>query len=404
MEISRNNKVSVILPVYNEEEYLSQCLDSICSQTLKEMEIICVDDGSTDHSLEILKEYQGLDERIRIVTETNAGPALARNNGMRRARGEYVAFLDADDFLEPTFLEKLYDLAKRNDLDIAVSRYDIYNTQKAKFEPATPADNSEIFTPGAVTSKNEHPDCILSSTVSSAWNKLFRRSFLEEKNLVFLPEVKIYEDVYFVVTALSLAERVGKVFEVLMHHRIHSEQVRAKMFRKYYSQVPFIYCKIREFLTQHGMYAPLSVSYLNLSSSRCYKLYNLLSHDSKEIFWNLLNSECFEGLGWGEDSLADITDGEVREFVANICYYDYEQYKKRCLKGKKLEIAEPCVDEENAESRAEKRKCLAFFKKIFSKKRREALTALAQNARVPFFVSIKRKTRKYRTKNIKFFC
>ena len=327
-------KVSVIVPIYNAYDYLRPALDSILCQTLAEIEVICVDDGSTDHSLEILKEYQERDGRVRIVTETNAGPALARNNGIRRARGEYVAFLDADDFLEPTFVEKLYEIAKRDELDIAISKYDIYNTRKARFEPAPSADASDIFAPGVVTSKNEHPDCILSSTVGSAWNKLFRRTFLEEKQLLFLTDAKIYEDVYFVVTAMSFAERVGKVFEVLMHHRIHSEQARAKMFKKYYSQIPLVYVSIREFLTSRGMYAPLSVSYVNLSASRCYKIFNLLSHDSKEEFWNSLFSEYSKKLGWDDSSLEDIFDGEVREFARNVVNYDYAQYVKRCEKGK----------------------------------------------------------------------
>lgn len=361
-------KVSVVVPIYNACNYLSPALDSILEQTLAELEVICVDDGSTDPSLEILKEYQMRDDRIRIVTETNAGPALARNNGMRRARGEYVAFLDADDFFEPTFLEKLYGLAKRDDLDIAVSRYDIYNTAKAKFEPASSADSSHIFTQGAVTSKNEHPDSILSSTVSSPWNKLFRRSFLEEKNLSFLIDVKMYEDVYFVVTAMSLAERVGKVFEVLMHHRIHSEQARVKMFKKYYSQVPLVYAKIKEFLMQHGMYAPLSVSYLNLSASRCYKIFNLLPHDAKEMFWNQLFSESISNLGWGGDVLSDITDREVREFVANVRSCDYELYKKRCRKGKSIDFSERGNSKGEAKTKSEIRKIRSFFKNVFSKK------------------------------------
>ena len=358
-------KVTVVVPIYNAYDYLRPALDSIISQTLSEFEIICVDDGSTDHSLEILKEYQTRDDRIRIVTETNAGPALARNNGMKRARGEYVAFLDADDFFEPTFLEKLYALAKKDDLDVAISRYDVYNTRKAKFEPASHADSSDIFTPGAVTSKNEHPDLILSSTVSSPWNKLFRRSFLEEKKLVFLTDVKMYEDVYFVVTAMSLAQRVGKVFEVLMHHRIHTEQVREKMFKKYYSQVPFVYSKIREFLMHHGMYAPLSASYINLSASRCYKIFNLLPNDAKEIFWNQLFSEDAKNLGWDEDALSEISDVCVREFVSSVTAYDYALYKKRCQKGRSVDFSK---NGEKTEIKAKECSLCSFFKSIFSKK------------------------------------
>ena len=128
-------KISVIVPIYNACKHLRPALDSILTQTFKEIEIICVDDGSTDTSLDMLKIYQKMDNRIRIITETNAGPGHARNNGLKRARGKYVAFLDADDFFEPEMLEKLYNLAEENDLDIAITRYDIYDNKKGKFTP-----------------------------------------------------------------------------------------------------------------------------------------------------------------------------------------------------------------------------------------------------------------------------
>ena len=122
-EQSGEIKLSVIIPVYN------ACVD-----------ILCIDDGSTDCSLKIVREYQQRDHRIRIVTETNAGPALARNNGLKRARGEYVAFLDADDFFEPTLLERLYERAKLDDLDIVIAKYDIYNCKTGNF-----VENTESF-------------------------------------------------------------------------------------------------------------------------------------------------------------------------------------------------------------------------------------------------------------------
>lgn len=92
-------KVSVIIPVYNVEPYLKQCMDSVVGQTLKDIEIICVDDGSTDGSLDILKEYATEDSRIQIIEQKNAGAGAARNNGMRHATGKYLSFLDSDDFL-----------------------------------------------------------------------------------------------------------------------------------------------------------------------------------------------------------------------------------------------------------------------------------------------------------------
>ena len=151
-------KVSVIMPIYNADKYLASAIDSVLAQTLTEFELICIDDGSTDDSLKILKEYRERDERIRIVTENNAGPGLARNNGIRRSRGEYIAFVDADDFLAPSFLELLYVYAKENELDIAISSYDTYNDKSKKYEVATKADHSEIYKDGKITSKNENPD------------------------------------------------------------------------------------------------------------------------------------------------------------------------------------------------------------------------------------------------------
>lgn len=103
-------KVSVIIPVYNAEQYLAQCLDGVVNQTLGELEIILVNDGSTDGSQRLMRKYQKRDARIQIVDQENQGPAMARNAGLRLAKGEYLAFLDADDFFAPEMLETLLSL------------------------------------------------------------------------------------------------------------------------------------------------------------------------------------------------------------------------------------------------------------------------------------------------------
>ncbi len=360
-------KVSVIIPIYNAYDYLRPAMDSVIYQTLRDIEIICVDDGSTDQSLEIIKEYQKNDERIRIVTETNAGPGIARNNGIGRARGEYIAFLDADDFFEPTYLEALYERAKRDSLDIAISRYDIYNSRRAVFSKADEGDHIHIFADGVVSSKNEHPDYILASTAASAWNKIFKRSFVVEKQLSFLTDVKIYEDLYFTVTALSLAERIGMVPDVLTHHRIHSEQARTKRLRKNYAQLVSVFLRIKEFLMKRGMYAPLFHSYLNLAASRCYKLYNILSKDEKESLWNLLHSGKLEELGLAGRGPEDFEQDDVYAFVANAQMYTHEQYKKRLDRG----IEKPSKIENSMKSFKFKKKVKGIFSVFFSKNNKE---------------------------------
>lgn len=335
---TENIKVTVVMPVYNAFDYLRPALDSIICQTFTELELICVDDGSTDRSLHILKEYQEKDSRVRIVTETNAGPSIARNKGLDRARGEFVIFLDADDFVEPTLIEKLYNKAVEDNLDIAIAKYDIYNDRKARFEGVIKCDHGEIFDGGETVSKASHPDEILQCTTTYVWNKLFRTSFLRDKDLSFDKELRVFEDAYFVVTALSLATAVGKVHEVLVHHRVYSGQARKKLFKKYYRQVPEIYTRIRAFLTSHGMYKPLQQSFLNLSASRFYKIYNLLGNDAKEEFYNLYHNGYAEKLGWDLADADDFESKEVLDFVASVIMYSYKQYEKRNKKGQSVRI------------------------------------------------------------------
>lgn len=358
-------KVSVIMPIYNAYDYLSPALDSVLYQTLRDIEIICVDDGSTDHSLDIIKKYQKEDDRIRIVTENNAGPSVARNNGIRRARGEYLAFLDADDFFEPTLLETMYNAAVRWQLDVTVSDYDLYQNKLARFTRSIPSERADALIPGEVTSRSDIPEAIFQCTDGYVWNKLFRRGFLEEKGLLFPTEARIFEDSYFVATALAQAERIGRTEGIHLHHRVYSEQGRSRLFRKYYHQVPGIYADLRDFLMHNGMYLPLEKSYLNLVASRCFKLYNLLWIDAKIAYWNLLHEKYADALGWTESTPALITDREVSEFVANTEMFTYAQYLKREARGIKIKLADFARSRRGALKR---KKFRDFFTNIFRKK------------------------------------
>ena len=366
-EISKNPdiKVSVIMPIYNAGEYLSRAIGDVLSQTLTELEIICVDDGSTDNSLDIIKSFRQKDQRVSIVTESNAGASVARNKGLEHASGEYIIFLDADDFFEKDLLQKLYDTAKRDDLDIAVTKFDIYNDAQDKFSLPTEEPHGSIYTPGGVTSKNEFPEYILSSTTGYVWNKLFKADFIRDKELMFDPELYVFEDVYFVCGAMSLAERVGRIDDILVHHRVYSEQSRARLFRKYYSQVPVLYKKIREFLMHHGMYVPLKKGFLNLSAGRCYKIYNLLWADGKEKLWNLLHDQYVAELEWLKFDKSDFESIEVCEFVANVSLYTYAEHLSREEKGKNIDVEALEQDEISKKVKVNEKK--SHRKEIFSK-------------------------------------
>ena len=335
----REVKISVIMPIYNAGEYLARAVSDVLNQTLTDIELICVNDGSTDDSYDILEEVQQEDNRISLISEDNFGPSVARNRGLREATGKYVMFLDADDMFEPTLLEALYEIAERDNLDVAVTGFDIFNDSQNRLFPATEEPNAAIFAGGGVTSKNEHPDYILSSTTGYVWNKLYRASFIRDKKLAFDPDLYVFEDVHFVCCAMATAERVGMAEGIHVHHRIYSEQSRATLFRKYYGQVPVVYEKVKEFLMQRGMYVPLKRGFLNLSAGRCYKIYNLLWNDGKERLWNMLHSHYATELDWLTIEKTDYEIAEVCQFVANVALYTHEEYLDRTEKGMNINVA-----------------------------------------------------------------
>jgi len=217
-------KVSVIIPVYNAEEYLRQCLDSVVNQTLSEIEVICINDGSTDSSLEILKKYAKTDDRIIIINQQNHGAGGARNSGLDVARGEYLYFLDSDDWLELEAMEILYNHAKSGNLDILNFdrfRYDAVMNKKYAY---TMYDKSQV--PDVYSAENV-PD-IYKTTTPVPWNKLYKHSFIKEKKIRF-QNLKTCNDVYFVYSALALAGRVAIMNKHLITWRMnHAESTTAK--------------------------------------------------------------------------------------------------------------------------------------------------------------------------------
>lgn len=370
---SKKIKISVIMPIYNAGEYLSRAIGDVLNQTIADFELICVDDGSTDNSSSIIKKFAASDKRIKMLSQANSGATVARNRGLEIAGGEYIIFLDADDFYESTLLEELYNLAETDSLDIAVTKYDIYNESKNSF--STPADepHSSIFVGGCTTSKNEHPEYILSSTTGYVWNKLFRASFIQDKKLVFDPELYVFEDVHFVCSAMALAERVARVDKVLIHHRVYSDQSRARLFRKYYGQVPIVYKKLKELLMQRGMYVPLKKGFLNLSAGRCYKIFNLLWTDGKENLWNMLHNEYVNELGWLNHEKSDFESTDVCEFVANVALYTYAEYLEREEKGKNIDVDR--LDKETINKKVDQNQRIsrrrAIYKRIMGIKNRD---------------------------------
>ncbi len=174
-------KVSVVLPCYNVEQYLRECLDSAIAQTLTDIEIICVNDGSTDGSLAIMQEYAQKDARVKVIDKKNEGYGDSMNRGMDLATGEYIAILETDDYIKPNMYEVLYDLAKKNDLDVIKSDYEIFVGE----------EGSRSFTYMPVCKKHSQyykvfkpeDELDIFNARMNTWTGLYKRSFLNEHHI-----------------------------------------------------------------------------------------------------------------------------------------------------------------------------------------------------------------------------
>ncbi|MBP3847839.1 glycosyltransferase [bacterium] len=211
-------KISVIIPIYNVEKYLRQCLDSVVNQTIKDIEIICVNDGSTDNSQAILNEYAKKDERFVVINQVNQGLSVARNNGLNSATGKYVAFIDSDDYLlNNNYFEKLYNACEKYNADIAVAGIIRGNNRSSKY--IYKVEKEEVT--------NDYKDKLLLCDVPDSnyvWNKLYKRESLLATGIIF-PPGKLYEDLYYTHKVLYYMDRLVSVPDVAIFYRKRSDSI-----------------------------------------------------------------------------------------------------------------------------------------------------------------------------------
>lgn len=220
-------KVSVIIPVYNVEKYLKKCLDSVTNQTLSDIEIICINDGSTDNSFQILKEYALKDNRIKIIMQKNQGQGIARNNAIDIANGEYLSFVDPDDWLELNALEILYFFSLKNDTQIVQFNYKEYKQRTKKYKnrlfykkikklyhfniTKTQYYNLQQLKKGCLCNLDLH-----------AWAHFYNSSFVKKNGIKFAPS-KNGEDHLFTNGAKLLSDKIYYVNQTLYNYRCHDK-------------------------------------------------------------------------------------------------------------------------------------------------------------------------------------
>lgn len=250
-------KLSIIVPVYNVEKYLPKCLESLIKQTLKDIEIICVNDGSMDNSLAILKEFASKDSRIKIIDNQHQGVAKTRNTGIEQSTGEYIGFVDSDDYIDIDFFEKLYNSATKSNSDIAIASilkhknfFNIYNAKYTKEETAiTIQDKIKLC------EDKKH-------FFFYAWNKIYHSGFIKENNIKF-SEGQIYEDVMFAIKALYYSNKIISVYGTKYHYIEHENSLtkcKDKTGEKEHDLIK-AYSELQEFCNSKNIEIPERLNY-----------------------------------------------------------------------------------------------------------------------------------------------
>lgn len=217
-------KISVIIPCYNVSNYIKECLDSFVNQTYRDLEVICVDDGSTDDTADIITAYMEIDDRIKLVRQSNQYAGAARNNGMKYAKGEYLFFFDGDDFCEQSLLDKMLTSAEKYDSDIVVCDLHSYDNATGEYTDTIGYLRTSYvreFEERGTVSWRDIPDYILMFASSGPQNKIYRKTFIEREGLLFQTS-KRDNDEYFVCMSMVLADRISWVPEKLATYRINN--------------------------------------------------------------------------------------------------------------------------------------------------------------------------------------
>ena len=221
--------ISVVVPIYNVEDYLVECIESILNQTYTEFELILVNDGSTDNSLEICNQYSKKDDRIKIVNKKNGGLSDARNAGIDVAKGEYIIFIDSDDFINKNMFKIMFDIAKSKNADIVQCNYkEFYNKEDIK-DSSSINNEFKLKELTSIEALYGFYDEKKSGPTTVAWNKLYKTALFED---IRYPYGKIHEDVFTTYKLIFKANKIVCTEEKLYYYRQRENSITTRKYNK----------------------------------------------------------------------------------------------------------------------------------------------------------------------------
>lgn len=285
--------VSVVVPIYNVEKYLSRCLDSIINQTFKDIEIICINDGSTDNSLNILTQYQKIDNRIIIINQENEKLTITRNRGIEKATGKYLMMVDSDDFISTIAIEKLYKKAEEYNAEVVLFDYAMDGKLGNKYYNIVASSIDKAFEKTTFNAKTIEPMAFMYTPVFE-WAKLYRTEFIKANNIKFL-EGRIYSSVDFYAHVYAQAERMIYMKEPFYCHI--TSRAESTSNSKKGSEVFDIFATYEGAINafkKSGLYEEYKHVLQHMMSSDLLKKFILIKPELKELFYNKMKNETFK--------------------------------------------------------------------------------------------------------------
>lgn len=314
-------KVSVVIPVYNVEDYLEDCLNSIVNQTLRDIEIICINDGSTDNSLDILHKFGENDDRFKIISQENQGHAVATNKGIQMANGEYLYLMDSDDIVKLNALEDSYNLCTSKNLDFlifkAMNFYELenefYESEMYSMQKLYNSVCDEIF------SYKDIPDDVLFNISVTPWSKLYNREFIINCGAKF-PEGLIFDDNVFFWQVLFNAKRIYFYNEFLFTRRWYSSSSTTSGDQRYLDSIEIVNMIGEEF-RKHGEFEHHKKKLYNEKIHMGEFRYRHIKKEFKDLFFE----------AWRKDLIEIFKDEELFEDLFKNLKEEYKNLTVKIL-------------------------------------------------------------------------
>ena len=305
-EQSRPVILSVVSPVYNGAKYLEPFLRSVLQQSFPHFELIMVDDGSTDSSIEIIKTYQKKDSWFHLIGQIHKGAGSARNFGLSRAKGQYIIFLDCDDWFSEDFFKTMIDRIEADQSDIAICEFFIYNQQTGEMgKSAIPETRNQ---------KIERTNLVFDIFAPNPWTKLYRISFLKKKELLF-QEIPSCNDWSFAYTSLACAEKISVIRKPLVYYRTKTTTSISSYRYKRTKDIVWAIKYLRQELKSRALFSQYKEGFARKSISHL--VYEALSDQGVKVFYVLFRN------------LLMVNDFAVyKAFVQKVIQYLGKQYRK----------------------------------------------------------------------------